>query len=132
MPFPFGKVCDLLQRLENDLNRKRNQKWAEQIVSTWFTEHRLLVDHDGTDKCALLSTLLPEIRTDRVFDIKERKLRNIFAKAHGLGHTRQQCLTRYETPGSGVDLAECIEEVLKETPNFPAGYYRRGYRQHLA
>lgn len=119
MPFPFGKVCDLLQRLENDLKRKRNQKGAEQIVQAWFTEHRPTVDYDDTDKCALLSTLLPERRTDRVFDIKEKKLSRIFARAHGLGHTRIQRLTRYEIPGSGVDLAECFEEILTETPNFP-------------
>lgn len=120
MPFPFGKVCDLLQTLEHDLKRKRNQKGAEQIVRAWFAKHRLLIDHDDTDKCALLSTLLPERRTDRVFDTKEKKLCNIFARVHGLGHTRKQRLTRYETPGSGVDLAECFEEILKETPNLSA------------
>ncbi|ROW01967.1 hypothetical protein VMCG_05665 [Cytospora schulzeri] len=117
MPFPFGKVCDLLQSLENDLKRKRNQKGAEQIVRAWFAEHRLTVDNHNTDKCALLSTLLPERRTDRVFNIKEKTLSNIFARALGLGHTRQQRLTHYEIPGSGVDLAECFEEILKETPN---------------
>lgn len=120
MPFPFGKVCDLLQRLENDLKRKRNQKGAGQIVRAWFAEHRLTVDHDDTDKCALLSTLLPERRTDRVFDVKEKTLSKIFATAHCLGHTRIQRLTRYKIPGSGVDLAECFEEILKETPNFPS------------
>ncbi|KUI60256.1 DNA ligase 4 [Cytospora mali] len=119
MPLLFGTVCDLLQRLENDLQRKRNQKGPQQIVTAWFAEHRLTVDHDDTDKCALLSTLLPERRTDRVFFIKHKTLSAIFARAHGLGITRKQRLTRYETPGSGVDLAECIEEILKETPNFP-------------
>ncbi|KUI71778.1 DNA ligase 4 [Cytospora mali] len=119
MPLLFGTVCDLLQRLEYDLQRKRSQKGPQQIVTAWFAEHRLTVDHDDTDKCALLSTLLPERRTDRVFFIKHKTLSAIFARAHGLGITRKQRLTRYETPGSGVDLAECIEEILKETPNFP-------------
>lgn len=80
-------------------------------------EHRQAVDHDDTDQCALLSTLLPERRTDRVFAIQQKTLAAIFARAHGLGHTRKQRLTRYESPGSGVDLAECIEDALKETPN---------------
>lgn len=117
MPFPFSKLCDLLQRLEDDLERKRYQKGAEHIVRVWFRENRLMLDHENTDKCALLSTLLPERRTDRVFDTREKKLCNIFARVHSLGCTRKQRLTRYESPGSGVDLAECFEEILKETPN---------------
>ena len=104
MPFPFAVVCDLLQGLEHDLKRKRHQKGPQQIVGAWFAEHRLAVDHDDTDKCALLSTLLPERRTDRVFAIQQKTLSAIFARAQGLGHTRKQQLARYDTPGSETDL----------------------------
>ncbi|KAK7741038.1 hypothetical protein SLS53_005103 [Cytospora paraplurivora] len=104
-------------KLENDHNRKRNQTRGYQIVAAWFAEHRQLVDHRDTDKCALLSTLFPEKRTDRVYNIQQRTLSAIFARAQRLGYTRARRLKRYLSPGSGVDLAECIEDILKETPN---------------
>lgn len=116
MPFPFSAICDLLQSLENDLRRKRHQKGSKQIVNDWFTKHQNRLDR-GVDRVALLSTLLPERRTDRVFNIKQKRLESIVIKACGLGHSRIEQLRKWETEGAGVDLAECVEEILKAAPN---------------
>lgn len=118
MPFPFGAVCDLLQSLENDPKRPaRAKKGSTQIVHEWFDRHEELLDQTDVDKVALLSTLLPERRTDRVFSIKEPRLERIVAKACLLGD-RKKHLQRWKTdPGSGVDLADCVEAVFAETPN---------------
>lgn len=118
MPFPFGAVCDLLQSLENDPKRPaRVRKGSAQIVHEWFDRHEELLDQTDVDKVALLSTLLPERRTDRVFNIKEPRLERIVAKACLLGD-RKKNLQRWKTePGSGVDLADCVEAVLAEAPN---------------
>lgn len=117
MPFPFETVCDLLQDLENDLKRKRQGKGSSRIVKDWFTEHRRSINDQNVDAGALLSTLLPERRTDRVFSIREKKLETIIANACGLG-TRRNILRRWETdPRAGLDFAECVEHVLSQSPN---------------
>lgn len=117
MTFPFSLVCELLQSLENDQRRRRNQKGERAIIEDWFARYRKELDDEGTDKCALLSTLLPEKRTDRVFGIKEKTLQPKIARACGLGHSRVKELSRWTIPGSGLDLAECAEEILQQTPN---------------
>ncbi|KAH8745817.1 hypothetical protein F5883DRAFT_510630 [Diaporthe sp. PMI_573] len=117
MPFLFTWVCELLQSLENDIKRRRGQRGEEAIVGDWFARYRQEVDDDGTDKCALLSTLLPERRTDRVFGIKEKTLQPKIARACGLGHSRVKELSRWTVSGSGLDLAECTEAILQQTPN---------------
>lgn len=117
MTFPFVLVCELLQSLENDQKRRRNQKGERVIVEDWFARYRQELDDEGTDKCALLSTLLPERRTDRVFSIKEKNLQPKIARVCGLGHSRVKELSRWTIPGSGLDLAECAEEILQQTPN---------------
>lgn len=117
MPLPFETVCDLLQDLENDLKRKRQGKGSTRIVKDWFTEHREEIARQDVDAVAILSTLLPERRTDRVYSIREKKLESIIASACGLG-TRKTKLRRWETdPRAGLDLAECVEEVLAQSPN---------------
>lgn len=117
MTFPFSAVCELLQSLENDQRRRRNKKGDRAIVEDWFARYREELDDVGTDKCALLSTLLPERRTDRVFGIKEKTLQPKIARACGLGHSRVKDLSRWTVPGSGLDLASCAEEILLETPS---------------
>lgn len=122
MPFPFEAVCDLLQSLENDPKRPpRLKRGSAQIVHEWFHRHERRLNHPGVDKVALLSTLLPERRTDRVYNIKEARLERIVAKACLLGN-RKKHLRRWEAePGSGVDLADCVESILTEAPNASSG-----------
>ncbi|KAI0881057.1 uncharacterized protein GGS22DRAFT_197132 [Annulohypoxylon maeteangense] len=118
MPFPFRYICNLLQQLDDETRQDDNNKVsAKAIIETWFRTHRSHLDAHGTDACAILSTLLPERRTDRVYFIQALKLEGIFAKALILGNSRVLELRRYKSPGLGVDLADCIEGILTRTPN---------------
>lgn len=117
MPFSFGAICDLLQSLEADRSRKRWQKGSARIIIDWFAEHRAELDARDVDKTAFLSTLLPERRTDRVYNIQHNRLESIATKAFGLGSTRQHELARWREQGSGVDLAECVEKIIADAPN---------------
>ncbi|KAH8753309.1 hypothetical protein F5883DRAFT_575131, partial [Diaporthe sp. PMI_573] len=116
MPFLFTWVCELLQSLENDIKRRRGKRGEQATVEDWFARYRQELDDDDTDKCALLSTLLPERRTDRVFGIKEKTLQPKIARACRLGHSRVKELSRWTVPGSGIDLANCAEAILQQTP----------------
>lgn len=115
MPLMFSTLCELLQSLENDLKRKRHQKGSKQIVNEWFTRNQDALNQ--MDLTTLLSTLLPERRTDRVFNIKLKRLENIVVKACGLGSSRIAQLREWEVEGAGVDFADCVEAILKATPN---------------
>ncbi|KAI8633048.1 hypothetical protein F5Y19DRAFT_416311 [Xylariaceae sp. FL1651] len=118
MPFPYKYICDLLQELDDELRKSpEKQTPSETIIKCWFQQHRSLFNAPGNDACAILSTLLPERRTDRVYFIQAPKLQSIFGKALLLGASRVKELRRYLEPGSGVDLGECIEEILSRTPN---------------
>ena len=121
MPFPFRLVCDLLQRVQ-DIDDKPT---SGTIIRTWFDQHRHLVD--AADATALLSTLLPASRPDRVYFVQTRRLESIIARALGLVQqaapqrrvhsSRLDELRRYRIPGSSADLAECVESILSATPN---------------
>lgn len=119
MPFRFSYVCDLLQRLEDNQRTRSGVRPAAEIIRDWFKTHHALISREDQDATALLSTLLPEKRTDRVYFIKERRLQTIIGRGLGLGRSRIQQLGRWQEPGSGVDLAECVESILRETVSWP-------------
>lgn len=117
MPFPFVYVCDLLQRLDDNRSARSGQRNNTSIVEGWFEEHRSLLIQDDYNVGPLLSTLLPEKRSDRVYNIQAKTLHRMFGRAMLLGRSRLQELATWERPGSGVDLADCVERILKSTVN---------------
>ncbi|KAK0626413.1 hypothetical protein B0T14DRAFT_103043 [Immersiella caudata] len=117
MPFRFSYMCDLLQRLEDNQRARSGARTNAEIIREWFGTHHGLIAREEQDATPLLSTLLPEKRTDRVYRIKERRLQTIIGRGLGLGISRIRQLARWLEPGSGVDLAECVERILRETPN---------------
>ncbi|KAI0536564.1 hypothetical protein GGR58DRAFT_474763 [Xylaria digitata] len=118
MPFPYRYICDLLQQLDDE-GRKPPEKQAssDTIIKSWFQQHRCLINAPGNDACAILSTLLPERRTDRVYNIQAPKLQSIFGKVLMLGASRVLELRRWTESGCGMDLADCVESALRRTPN---------------
>lgn len=81
----------------------------------WFARNRGRVDAYDTDVAALLSTLLPEKRTDRVYCIQASKLEKIIGRALMLGSSRIAELNLYRQPGSGIDIADSVERILNTT-----------------
>ncbi|KAH6626261.1 hypothetical protein B0J18DRAFT_366022 [Chaetomium sp. MPI-SDFR-AT-0129] len=117
MPFPFSHVSDLLQRLEDNRLARSGVRTNASLIYEWFRAHRALLARDDHASAPLLSALLPEKRTDRVYFIREKKLQTIIGRALGLGRSRIAELGRWTNPAAGVDLAECVEGILRQTPN---------------
>lgn len=115
MPFPFVYVCDLLQRLDDNQCARAGLRGNSSIVEEWFQQHRNLLVRGDYNLGPLLSTLLPEKRSDRVYNIQAKSLQRLFGRALLLGRSRLKELSRWEEAGSGVDLADCIESILKAT-----------------
>jgi len=115
MPFRFAYVCDLLQRLDDNQRARAGQRINSNIIAQWFLSHRGLLVRDDFNASALLSTLLPEKRSDRVYSLQSRSLTRLIGRALSLGLSRRKELERWQEPGSGVDLGDCVERVLTDT-----------------
>ncbi|KAI1262520.1 hypothetical protein F5Y18DRAFT_430066 [Xylariaceae sp. FL1019] len=125
MPFLFTFICDLLQDLEREVQRPAKRRTdPETIIEAWFCKHKSSLNVAGNDDSAILSTLLPERRSDRVYYMQSPRLQSIFGRIQGLQQSRLRELRRYLEPGSGLDLAECIEDILTVTPNCHGGVGR--------
>ena len=112
MPLPFSLVCDLLEQAHKlSTARKSNA----QVVTSWFVRSRGRINAHDTDLAALLSTLLPEKRTDRVYCIQAATLEKIIGRAFLLGSSRIAELAVYKQPGLGVDLGDCVARLLTIT-----------------
>lgn len=112
MPLPFCTVCDLLEKCHQlCLSKKKNT----QAAVAWFARNRGRIDAYDTDLSALLSTLLPEKRTDRVYCIQAASLERVIARGLLLGASRVAELAAYKSPGRDLDLADCVERILLTT-----------------
>ncbi|KAJ3519640.1 hypothetical protein NM208_g14045 [Fusarium decemcellulare] len=114
MPLPFFLVCDLLEQAhELSVAKKSNSS----VIARWFTQHRSYISAHDTSLSALLSTLLPDKRTDRVYCIQAPTLEKIIGRAFFLGSSRIVELSQYRQPGLGIDLADCVSRILTATPS---------------
>ncbi|KAK0719894.1 hypothetical protein B0H67DRAFT_599510 [Lasiosphaeris hirsuta] len=109
MPFQFSYVCDLLQRLDDNQGVQPGVRTSADIIQEWFQKHQGLLHRQDHDTAALLSTLLPEKRSDRVYFIREKKLQTVIGRGLGLGRSRIATLGRWDRPSSGIDLGDCVE-----------------------
>ncbi|KAK4565748.1 hypothetical protein LTR86_003597 [Recurvomyces mirabilis] len=119
MPFPLSAHTLLLSRLEKIETRQPPslpQEKAEALrleTQKWFKSHQKAINElDVPGSVALLSALLPERRTDRVYGIQTQSLCRILCRSLGLTSSRSKDLQVCKQPGHG-DLGACLERVLK-------------------
>ncbi|KAK6372606.1 hypothetical protein LTR64_004524 [Lithohypha guttulata] len=119
MPFEFAHVCELLQELDRQKYQQRATyaKWddpSHRVVAVWYSKYTDQISRNGVSAIALLSTLLPERRNDRTYDLQEERLSKIFARELGLGATRLKSLNGWRNR-DGPDFATCVERVMAES-----------------
>jgi len=114
MTFPFGFICDLLEELHS-LCLDGKQQRAKDAIRRWFATHRALINSLGRCGHALLSTLLPDRRTDRVYSIQTNRLEFIIKRSQRLGKQRFERLRRYRQAGVKLDLGDCVQDIWNET-----------------
>ncbi|KAF1813618.1 hypothetical protein P152DRAFT_413875 [Eremomyces bilateralis CBS 781.70] len=112
MALKFSAFCNLLHELERTVTKDppllpaRRDEILHERTSMWFRQNRQAIDL--TDGVAILSTFLPEQRTDRVYQLQARSLSKIIGRCYQMPSARFDKLRKYEIPGHG-DLAECLE-----------------------
>lgn len=120
MPFKFAYFCDLLERLEDletadpPLLVARKVEQQNETLHRWFAGHRKTIDTRRTDRAALLSSFLPERRTDRVYGLQEVSLSRVLGRCLGLGSKRLQDLHAWN-PSCAGDLARWVARIQSVT-----------------
>ncbi|QIX01603.1 hypothetical protein AMS68_007120 [Peltaster fructicola] len=127
MALAFSEVCaffEYLEVLETAQPALLPADKSDRLKSTteaWFKSHRNVLDKlDTPSAIALLSTLLPEKRPDRVYGTQTTSLGRILSRSLGLGTAQSRALLAYKEPGRG-DLATCLQRVIDRggPPAFP-------------
>jgi hypothetical protein len=119
MPFPFVYVCDLLEDLARLSNRespllpKVFHHATTETTLKWLKLHRSRLDAAATDDDAVILTLQPEKRTDRVYEgLDSFGLEQVIARVLNLPKRHFQDLQRWRHEPAKGDLATCVERVV--------------------
>ena len=123
MPLLFAQLCDLLSALE-DLSRRdppllpaRLRLRYNETIKSWFVNHPVSINSLDVDAVALLSTLFPAKRNDRVYHIQLKRLTKLLKRCLCLGKDRLAILDQWQIPGRG-NLGDCVERALQQA-EFP-------------
>jgi len=128
MPVAFSDITTLLTRCEDIETHdppflpKDKVARLQETIESWFRSHRRRINElDVEGATSLLSSLLPERRTDRVYGIQALSLCRILGRGLSLSAARLKDLHAYKDAGRG-DLAQCFERVLNAggPPAMPA------------
>lgn len=117
-PLRFSDVCDLLHNLEkieqrlDPPSRNERRRATRAVIDAWFKKFRTTVDAPSANGVALLSTLFPERRADRVYGLKEPLLSKLIPRCLSFTVAKTKQVQEYLQPGYG-DLAECLERLLR-------------------
>lgn len=120
MPLKFAYVCDLFERLsaleesKSTLPSTHKSRIRADITRKWFYDFRGIMSSSHVDPVALLSTLLPERRVDRVYSVQEPRLAGLLCRSLGLGSGRSERLRAW-TPSSETDFASCVAQIVGES-----------------
>ncbi|KAJ5706626.1 hypothetical protein N7488_006427 [Penicillium malachiteum] len=120
MGFKFALLGDLLSSLEDNRVVKatsvRKDEPDFQTISKWVARNSSHINHQSTDRLALLSCMFPEKRPDRVFWLQPTSLARVIGRCLGLGSSRLSELEEWKKPG-GPDLGQCVQNVMCQAEN---------------
>ncbi|KAL3477697.1 hypothetical protein BJX99DRAFT_269752 [Aspergillus californicus] len=121
MGFNFTFLCDLLSSLEDNrilkaATQARTRNPDVRVVTQWFARHDKRLRDPETNQLALISCMLPEKRTDRVYWLQDTSLARVIGRCLLLGTSRLAELGKWRTCG-GADLGQCVENVLRQAEN---------------
>jgi DNA ligase-4 len=123
MPVLFKYVTDLLEAIEDLPSKPRHagasrdaiQLVANTYIYQWFEAYRSDIGRNPKTLAAIQSLLLPEIRPDRVYGLREDALVKVLMKVLGLvGCQRGKTLQNWRTSTSDGQLATAVKKVMKE------------------
>ncbi|OLL24090.1 DNA ligase 4 [Neolecta irregularis DAH-3] len=122
MSILFGDVCNLLEALERaqlaKLSKIRTKQVYSETLNVFFNCHKDILKNNSKMTLALLSMLLPDMRKDRVYALRENSLVKIFTKVLDIEHRKTQ-LENWRESGNG-DLGTALKRIVDLT--FPGSH----------
>ena len=121
MPVAFAHVVELLETLERlQLNPKTHHKTIQSksrsCLFSWFEHFRSDIANSPRTLLAIQSALLPHLRPDRVYNLREEGLSRALAKQLCVWRTRRAPdLLEWRTTTRRGDLGSAVQKVMKET-----------------
>jgi DNA ligase-4 len=130
MPFLLIHIIDLLRHIEAAPSKPRYanatnaeiQQVIRSYIADWFDAYRSDIDDNPKTLLAILSTLLPQLRPDRVYGYREGGLGKVLVRALWLENShRRTILETWRTSTLQGDLATAVEAVMKLCETNPDG-----------
>ncbi|KAJ4377938.1 hypothetical protein N0V83_000768 [Neocucurbitaria cava] len=118
MTITFGAICSLLQSVENISTRQprplpqQQQDGIRQIISNWFNNQRSALDDPLTNGGAVLSSLFPHRRKDRVYGLQAPLLAKKLTKLLAFNHGQRALFDGWQT-GIHGDLGAYTERAMR-------------------
>jgi len=103
MALTFNDICVFLEKIEvisircPRLSSEGKKAAIRRIIRNWFSEHRLIIDSPDTNGGALLSTLFPHRRKDRVYGFRPKMLSQKLIKLLNFSHEQRELMCKWPT-----------------------------------
>jgi hypothetical protein len=129
MPIAFLEVASLFRKIET-LSRqkakapqKSTQTTVRETIFEWFEKHRGKIAYNAKTLIAILSALLPDLRPDRVYSLREDGLAKVLTKALHISGTRRETeLIDYRTSTKEGDLGSAVQKVVSQAETSKGGF----------
>lgn len=120
--FALTHLTDLLDSLESlhtqtpPLPPQTLTHKTHTLITSWFDFHHPILHNHPRTLAALYSLLLPHLRADRSYALREAALARIITRAQLLGATRAAALANWRASRDG-DFAAVVARVLRQAEN---------------
>lgn len=118
MPFRFGYVCRLLDKLHHIFARhppylpQDVRAMSQRVITLWFKKHQY--DIEDVDGFLLISYLFPGKHDEREYGISEEVLARIIGRAWSVSKEQFKAMFEPANPGDRSDLGERIEQITQQ------------------
>lgn len=117
MSFTLANVIDLLEALESlhtavpPLSLTVLSRKTLNHITSWFEFYLPTIRNNPQTLVSIFSFLLPGLRPDRIYALREPSLSRIIGKCLLLGPTRQNALSNWRLPEEG-DFGSVVQRVM--------------------
>ncbi|KAF2754686.1 hypothetical protein EJ05DRAFT_130111 [Pseudovirgaria hyperparasitica] len=115
----FSIITELLESLERfethpkPVSKSEKERSKRVAFESWFRKYQTELSPHEIDLGAILSTLLPHKRSDRVYAIQQETLVRLVPRIFGFGVANTRSLQSFREPGKG-DLGNSVQRVLAQ------------------
>lgn len=122
MSFALSNLIDLLEALEPlytaipPLSSVALSQKASSHTKSWFTFHHPTIRNNPQTLVSIFSFLLPGLRVDRTYALRENALSRIIGRCLLLGVRRQNDLNNWRSSNEG-DFSSVVQRIMAQAEN---------------